>query len=528
MAKSKPKPLSFSTTIRNPARIPKFLRCIAPFEGMKLTSSIIHRIVKNVIREKEYCTLYIKGTPHLKDVYESDEIKFTDAQLEEIIVNSVQNHKEAGFQKGWDSRFDTWYKLIKEFGFIKYSMGQQICITSTGHMLLDALTENPPNEKKIQSIYLNALMKYQTNNPLRKNSNENAPLPLLLNVIQLFHDDPEENDAGLHKSELPILICWTNNNPDEVYECIKAIRHKFGFKASDEYIYDKCLEILGNTKKKYLKLDKICYEAVDEYIRKMRMSGLLSLRGGGRFLDINTYEKERAAYVAKEYLSYPKFDNEEDYISYLGTIDTAIMQDEKETEEDHSDIRKKTLKQFAGNMEEDDVIKELKKVCEKKESKDKILRYINGPTRLEFLVSVFLMQQFEGLDVNPNYAVDDEGLPVSVASGGCADIECYDDDYDSYFEVTLMRGSRQQVNDEIIPISRHLRGYIKNKRVESFSVFIAPTIHEDTVEACDWQGYKYKITILPFSIYDFLRTAKTKTKASELLEYKTENIKLSS
>ena len=50
------------------------------------------------------------------------------------------------------------------------------------------------------------------------------------------------------------------------------------------------------------------------------------------------------------------------------------------------------------------------------------------------------MQNFEGLDVNPNYAVDDEGLPTFTASGGYADIECYDSDYDSYFEDTMKAG----------------------------------------------------------------------------------------
>lgn len=38
-------------------------------------------------------------------------------------------------------------------------------------------------------------MKYQTNNPFRKNANDNSPLVLLLQVIKLLKDDPDENDA---------------------------------------------------------------------------------------------------------------------------------------------------------------------------------------------------------------------------------------------------------------------------------------------------------------------------------------------
>lgn len=178
MAVSKAKPLSFSTTIRNPERIPNFLRCILPFEGKILTSEIIHEVVKNVIREKEYTPMYVTRTPNLKAIAQSEDCYYNDGQLELIIEMSPQNHKEAGFAYGWDSRFDTWYKMIKEFGFIKYAMGKPIIITATGHMLVDAYMEEPKNDKKIQTVFLNALMRYQTNNPLRRNLNENVPLPL--------------------------------------------------------------------------------------------------------------------------------------------------------------------------------------------------------------------------------------------------------------------------------------------------------------------------------------------------------------
>lgn len=239
---------------------------------------------------------------------------------------SPQSHKEKGFDYGWDSRFDTWYKMIKEFGFLKYAMNEPIQITSTGHMLVDAYLEEPRNEKKIQMVFLNALMKYQTNNPLRRILNDNAPLPFLLRVIKYFHDDGEENNAGLYRGELPILICWQNNDAQAAYRYIKNIRKLRGFSYSDEFIYERCLSILNSNNRHYLKLEKICHEAVDEYIRKMRMSGLLSLRGNGRFLDINAFEKDSAEYIVQHYSTYPKFETEEAYVNYMGTIDSEIVQ----------------------------------------------------------------------------------------------------------------------------------------------------------------------------------------------------------
>lgn len=517
MAKSKFKPLSFSTTIRNPERIPNFLRCILPFEGKVLTSDIIHEVVKNVIREKEYTPMYVGRIPSLKAISLSDDLVFSDNQLEEIIYNSPQKHKEAGFEYGWDSRFDTWYKMIKEFGFIKYGMGEPIVVTPTGHMLVDAFLEEPCNDKKIQLVFLNALMKYQTNNPLRRNLNENVPLPLLLKVIKYFNDDSEENGAGLARHELPILICWPDNNAFAVYKYIKNIRKTIGFSCSDEYIFDRCLEILESDNRNYFKLEKICHEAVDEYIRKMRMSGLLSLRGNGRFLDINKFESESAEYVIENYMEYSKYESENDYIDYMGQIDRNILEIEEEIKIDFSDVRKKTLYKYANEMSKDDVLKELEYVCMKRESKDQLLRFINPPTRLEFLTSIALVQNFRGLDVNPNYAVDDEGLPTFTASGGMADIECFDTDYDSYYEVTLMCGRSDQVNNEIIPISRHLQEIKEKRRIQSFSVFVAPVIHADTVEAAEWQKKKHGVDILTFDIIKFIECLKNLDKASQLL-----------
>ncbi len=517
MARSKAKPLSFSTTIRNPERIPSFLKCILPYEGRVLTSEIIHEIVKNIIRAKEYTPLYVSRTPELKNVFKEEDITYSDQQLETIIELSPQKHKEAGFESGWDSRFDTWYKMIKEFGFIKYDMGEPITVTPTGHMLVDAYMEDPCNDRKIQLVYLNALMKYQTNNPLRKNLNENAPLPLLLRVIKYLHDDPDENDAGLARHELPFLICWRNNDAYEAYQYIKKKRKAVGFSCSDEYIYEHCLEILESDNRNYLKIEKICHEAVDEYIRKMRMTGILSLRGNGRFLDINTFEYNLAEYVMNNYMTYPKFTNVHEYIDYMGTVDSQILQIEVAKTIDFSDVRKKTLYRYASEMSKESIKKELQIVCEKKESKDDVLKYINAPTRLEFLTSIALVQNYEGLDVNPNYAVDDEGLPTFTAAGGKADIECYDTDYDSYFEVTLMCGKQDQVNNEIIPISRHLREAKTNRKEESFSVFVAPVIHSDTKEAAEWQSMKYHVDILTLDINSFLNAIEKTTKASNLL-----------
>jgi hypothetical protein len=48
----------------------------------------------------------------------NDEIKLSKAEVEKIFMDNPQNHKEAGFEKSWTSRFDSWLKITKELGFV--------------------------------------------------------------------------------------------------------------------------------------------------------------------------------------------------------------------------------------------------------------------------------------------------------------------------------------------------------------------------------------------------------------------------
>lgn len=517
--KSEPKPLSFSTTMRNPHRIVAFLNALVPFENRILTHEIIMKIVNNVIRDKLYKPMYITRNLSLKKIYEDELMVFTEEQLFEIIENSPQNHKEAGFNAGWDSRFDTWYKLPMEFGFVSYAMNEPIKISNVGHMLIDAYNEESINEEKIQNVFLNSLMKYQTNNPYRKNANENAPLLLLLEVLKLLKEDSEENGAEVFRKELSLFICWKNRDSYSLYQKIKEIRRLNKFNYSDEYMYDICLDLLnvGSDKKKRFKMEQITGEAVDEYIRKMRSTGIISLRGGGKFIDFNMIEEEKINYILTNYANQPTFLNKQDYFDYVGTIDFNILNLEKSKIINIEEIRKKALIKYSKIYSSEQIFNELKKVCNKKESADLMLRTIPSPARLEFLISIALVQQFKGLQVNPNYIIDDEGLPTTTALGGLADIVCYEEECGTLVEVTLMT-SKKQVNDEIIPIKRHLLEFkSKNKVSKSFSVFVAPRVHPDAKDMADWFKYRDNIDILTYNIDEFISIISENSRISDLL-----------
>ncbi len=517
--KAESKPLSFSTTMRNPNRIVSFLNCLLPYENQILTHDIIMRVIHNAIKEKIYTPLIVNRTPDLSCILKSDEKKYSDKQIDYIIEMSPQKHKEAGFEYGWDSRFDTIFRLPMEFGYVKYAMGEPIRISITGHMLIDALNEEEPNEEKIQAVFLNSMMKYQSDNPYRKNANSNVPLILLLQVMKMLKEDEEENGTGIFRQELSLFICWPDNDAKGLYDKIKQIRSEVGYSYSDEYMYEICLKLLkaSDGQRNRFKLSQICGEAVDEYIRKMRTTGIISLRGNGRFIDYNVWEKEKIDYILDNYSEYKNFESKDEYFEYIGAVDTAVISMESAVPADTTDLRKNALRKFASEYSKEEIYSELNKVCKKAASTDCILKLLPGPIRLEFLTGIAMVQNFENLEVIPNYTIDDEGMPTNTASGGKADIVCFDNEYQSLVEVTLMCGRQEQVNNEIIPIRRHLLEEKKDQK-KTFSVFIAPVIHEDTKQISEWYKFKEDLDIVTYAVDDFIDKIKQEDKISGLLK----------
>lgn len=519
MPKSKYKPLSFSTTMRNPERIGGFLRCLAKHNGEILTNNLIYKIVAELVKDKLYCPMYVKQQPLLRNIYNNELSTFSDAQVEEIIEHSPQKHKEVGFDEGWPSRFDTWYKLAMEFGFVYYAMNEPISISETGFMLIEATGMDDTNDAKIQSIFLNTMAKYQTNNPFRKISNDNVPLILLLEVIKKFREE-NQDFKGISRQELSFFICWPNSDADALYKKIKHFRQLYGVsKYTDELIYNECLDILGYgaKDKKYVKIDKVTGEAVDEYIRKMRITGVISLRGGGRFLDWNTLEQYKINYVLEHYTWYQQYSDTKQYYDYMSKIDPRLIIAEEVLDISEIDkLRQTTLTNYAENYSREYIFNELKILGSRNaESHDELFKFIPAPARFEFLTSIMLVQNFNSLKVRPNYPIDDEGIPTSTAAGGMGDIEC-EDDKKELVEVTLIQG-RRQVEGEMLPITRHLSELQKTTSKECVALFVAPTIYPDAKRYVEWVNFNEHLRIVNFDIDKLVDDVRDSDRLSELV-----------
>ena len=460
------KPLLFTTTMRNPERLKDFLTVLGEYDGEILTNEVIDKVAKILIQKGLYQPMKISQT--IKDKWK-DEIDLSEAETEKVFLDNPQSHKEAGFEKGWPSRFDTWFKIAKELGFIWYWPNEEIKFSESGKMLLDK--EKLENELM---VFANAFAKYQRQNPFRRVLNKNIPLILLIQTIKLLNDDSDYNGTGISRLEIPLLLCWQNDNAKSLYREIKKLRKKYGYSPSNEVILELCYSLLNETKRDD---NSILGDYPDDFIRKMRLTGLFSLRGGGRFVDINTKEMATVNYILEKYIPYPEFKIEKEFFEYIGKVDHDLIAT-LSVFKAPARATKAELEKWVNHYAWESIKTEMLNLAQKKSSEDDILKVIEQPLRLEFLTSLAILKKLPNVVVKPNFVSDDEGLPTSFASGGNPDIECLEDQDTILVEVTLLTGTQQHIR-ESFSVHRHLEEYVKNG-TKSYSVFISPKSFIDT------------------------------------------------
>ncbi|MCL4321182.1 MAG: AlwI family type II restriction endonuclease [Deltaproteobacteria bacterium] len=491
MGDNKYKPLLFTTTMRTPERLKNFLTVLMEFDGKVLTNEIITIISKTLIRKGIY-----KPTRIISGVKEKwkNELELSEEETERLFAENPQSHKEAGFDKGWPSRFDTWFKIAKELGFVWYRQNEKIGFSESGKMLLDK--EKPENELM---VFANAFAKYQRHNPFRHVLNRNVPLILLIKTIQLLNKDRDFNNTGISRLEIPLLLCWKDDNAESLYQEIKKLRNKYGYSPSNEIILGLCYDLLDKTKRND---NSIIGDYPDDFIRKMRLTGLISLRGGGRFIDLNTKELAAIDYIVKNYSLHPDFTTEEDFFDYISKVDNNLI-GTLSVYKAPVIITDRELEKWVEYYEWEIIKAEMLNLAQKKSSKDEILKIIDQPLRLEFLTSLAILKKLPKVRVKPNFISDDEGLPTSFASGGKPDIECMENNDTVLVEVTLLTGAQQHIR-ESFSVHRHLEEYIANG-IKAYSVLISPKAFIDTYRYAEFikpEGIEVRILDIDKFVYN--------------------------
>lgn len=509
------KPLLFTTTMRNPGRMKYFLFVLQGFNGSNLTNDVAKKICGEMIRYGIYRPM--KKSKTVKEKWKStkspdfSDYLLSDEEVAYMLENNPQNHKEAGFAKGWPSRFATEYDFTKELGLVFFEPNKPIVISDLGKHLLKSINVNVEDNAFItveiehpeyeQQVFLQALAKSQRKNPFVRVLNDNIPLILLLQVIHLLNTDPHQNGCGISRRELPLLIFWKNNNAQSLYNRIVKLRKDYGYNPSDEVIAHICLDEIMCGDFKEFKVKSIMDEYPDEFIRKMRMTGLISMRGAGRFLDVNKNETEKIDYVLSHYAKYTHYTDEQEYFNYMAELDPNLINiQSKPIDASNSEtLLSEWLTVYPWTI----IKEELNNLSAKKASSDNVLKLLAAPSRLEFLTALAIKSKLPSVRVIPNYSCDDTGLPISTASGNKGDIECFEQKRGILVEVTMAMG-RTQTMMEVWPISRHLNEFSTTNVIDSQCVFVAPSLFNDTIDQIDWLKDRKNQTIRPYAISEMI------------------------
>ena len=494
------KPLLYTTTMRNPGRLKFMLYILNRFEGQVLDDELATKICGETIRYGLYRPM--KKLPSVQLKWQtSDQGEFSDElltphEVELMMRNNPQSHKEAGFAKGWPSRFATIFDLTKELGFAWFTPGEPIVISPLAHHLLSSIdvdvneSENYLSYEIVhpeyeQQAFLQAFAKSQRKNPFVRVLNDNVPLVLLLQTIRKLNADPNQNGCGILRRELPLLIFWKDNDADALYRRIVKLRQQHRYDASDEVIIDICIDEIMEGNFKNFKPKSIMDEYPDEFVRKMRMTGLFSLRGAGRFIDINKNEEATVDYILNHYAVYQHFTDERSYFDYMAELDTNLIKlsDQPAVTSNSERLLDEWLSVYSWSI----IKNELNNLSARRNSSDNVLKLLAAPSRLEFLTALAIKSKMPEVRVVPNYCCDDTGLPTSTAGGNKGDIECFEKQKGILVEVTMATG-RTQTMMEVWPIERHLDDFQRERKAQC--IFVAPSIFSDSQRQIEFVEYK--------------------------------------
>lgn len=241
----------------------------------------------------------------------------------------------------------------------------------------------------------------------------------------------------------------------------------------------------------------------DACFRYLRATGLVSISQKGKSLYITPEKKAEVEYYLNNIDRKPVFiDSEREYKAYLfdSTVPTLYTDDRDNIIQELSVISpgisyadwdifalKKELKHKLTERKAGIIRKQVKRLKDYKEYADVIgtfgdimnKAYYDTPLMFEWN-TWRAMTMLDGGNIVANLKFDDNGDPLSTASGNMADIVC---DYGKFalaVEVTMQSGQKQyEMEGE--PVSRHLAKLKKETGKEAYCFFIAPKINESCI-----------------------------------------------
>lgn len=557
------KPWSISTTLRNPERVRNFLKILKKLEGQEWTHKNQRKYQIMLIQYKVYgygSQQFYNGLSqkHFQLMSTPDPISFSDAK--EILES--KNYEGGGDMRGRQS-----FNPLEKMGLAFLDNDNKIRISAVGNYFLQ-------DDYDLGEIFFRSFLKWQLPNPnsrdFRKEDNFNInPFIATLKLIYLVNKkwSKSGNDPiGISKREFSLFVPTLINYKDIENVAQEVINLRL---QSQKTKKDK-KEIFEKFSREYIKIflgtrdSNLIYtilrnsrEYTDNIIRYFRLTRYIYIRGNGYYIDLEPRRLIEIISLLEAYSGAAiKFKTRDEYIAYLSDLtlpvlpwDTfeklreiakniigeikkleKIVKVTKLKEKSLAKLTKEQLKEYIEELR--NIRRNLQEDIDYKESqelenirgyieilREKIYAMDNRSLVLEKYITLALNALNDALEIKPNYPVGDDNEPTYTAPGGQPDVECFYNKFNSICEVTLLRDRSQWFN-EGQPVMRHLRDFEeKNPGKGAFCLFIAPTLHVDTIETF-WNsinhGYRGKRQkIIPLSLKQFIELLEVLIKFRE-------------
>lgn len=282
----------------------------------------------------------------------------------------------------------------------------------------------------------------------------------------------------------------------------------------------------------------------DACFRYLRATGLVSISQKGKSLSILPEKEAEVQYFLENIDRKPCFVNDEaKYKEYLFNAELPVLYTDNRANVEQAvaqltgaqaaDLEAKTTAELKKELRnavldrKDKIIrdqvqrlKSYKSYLDVMEVFDDIKnnRYYDVPLMLEWN-TWRAMTMLDGGNIKANLKFDDNGQPMSTASGNMADIVCDYDKFSLCVEVTMASGQRQyEMEGE--PVSRHLAKLKKETGKDAYCFFIAPTINESciahfyTLHLTNIAFYGGRSVIIPLELGVFEKMVEQSGKAT--------------
>lgn len=460
-------------------------------------------------------------------------------------VKGAKNSKDAAL-----SGRDKLTRAPQALGFLKTQSGKPLTISDAGNLLM--------KDDLFEDVLLHQMLKFQLPSPLHHELEENKGrfcIKPYLEIIRLIH-----KLKYLTYQELLIFgMSLTdyhefNKKVKEIKEYRKKrkeVKNHISLKRFDSQvkikvyttIYSDVLkkrnfktrESTTNSAKSFMhkKLSNL-NDYTDAVFRMLRSSGLLVLTKG-KSMSISQERESEVEFLLKNVQREPLSENmnRDDFDKYMydpkipvllldnkNSLEKKLRRKNIVFDDKKDDIYslKSKLLSARFNQRKERVNSQVNRLKKRNASdiKDILNTYdlikkgeiIDAPAMMEWNTWRALTMIDDG-KIKYNFSPDDNGLPLSTASGNKADIEGEYDKFNLLVEVTLSTGKRQY-DTEGEPVTRHVgEKQIKSKK-PTFGLFIANKLQDNVIyhffltSMLNSSVYNGKVNIIPMDIDNFI------------------------